>query len=119
MAIELEPYQVILRSARHREGDAPVRASSPVPVSSRDVRYQADIRKAVETLWNVRVEDLSALRYYKGKPRRFKMRLVTHRRVEEGNCQAARGRSHRVLLVCPLTDSQTPDQVLQLKVSLH
>lgn len=74
MAIELEPYQVILR---------PLVTEKGTHLSERRHQYQfqvvmsatkADIRKAVETLWNVRVEDVRT-QVYKGKPRRFKMRL--------------------------------------------
>jgi len=74
MAIELEPYQVILR---------PLVTEKGTHLSERRHQYQfqvvmsatkTDIRKAVETLWNVRVEDVRT-QVYKGKPRRFKMRL--------------------------------------------
>jgi len=74
MAIELEPYQVVLR---------PLVTEKGTHLSERRHQYQfqvvmsatkTDIRKAVETLWNVRVEDVRT-QVYKGKPRRFKMRL--------------------------------------------
>jgi len=74
MAIELEPYQVILK---------PLVTEKGTHLSERRHQYQfqvvmsatkADIRKAVQTLWNVRVEDVRT-QVYKGKPRRFKARL--------------------------------------------
>lgn len=72
--IQLEPYQVILR---------PLVTEKGTHLSERHHQYQfqvhlmankMDIRKAVEQLWNVRVLDVRT-QLYKGKPRRFKMRM--------------------------------------------
>ena len=72
--IQLEPYQVILR---------PLVTEKGTHLSVRHHQYQfqvhlmankMDIRKAVEQLWNVRVLD-GRTQLYKGKPRRFKMRM--------------------------------------------
>ncbi len=72
--IQLEPYQVILR---------PLVTEKGTHLSERHHQYQfqvhlmackADIRQAVEQLWNVRVLDVRT-QMYKGKPRRFKMRM--------------------------------------------
>lgn len=72
--IELEPYQVILR---------PLVTEKGTHLSEKRHQYQFqvvmsankhDIKKAVETLWNVRVDDVRT-QVYKGKPRRFKMRM--------------------------------------------
>ncbi len=72
--IQLEPYQVILK---------PLVTEKGTHLSTRHHQYQfkvhlmatkADIKKAVEQLFNVRVLAVRT-QLYKGKPRRFKMRL--------------------------------------------
>lgn len=72
--IQLEPYQVIMR---------PLVTEKGTHLSERHHQYQfqvsllankTDIKKAVEALWSVRVLDVRT-QLYKGKPRRFKMRL--------------------------------------------
>ena len=72
--IQLEPYQVIMR---------PLVTEKGTHLSERHHQYQfqvsllankTDIKKAVEVLWNVRVLNVRT-QLYKGKPRRFKMRL--------------------------------------------
>ena len=72
--IHLEPYQVILK---------PLVTEKGTHLSTRHHQYQfkvhlmatkSDIKKAVEQLFNVRVLDVRT-QLYKGKPRRFKMRL--------------------------------------------
>ena len=72
--IQLEPYQVILR---------PLVTEKGTHLSERHHQYQfqvsllankGDIKKAGEALWNVRVLGVRT-QLYKGKPRRFKMRL--------------------------------------------
>lgn len=74
MPIELEPYQVILRPLVTEKGTHLSESRHQYQFQVVMTATKMDIRKAVETLWNVRVEDVRT-QVYKGKPRRFKMRL--------------------------------------------
>ncbi|SFH70550.1 50S ribosomal protein L23 [Planctomicrobium piriforme] len=72
--LKLEPHQVIMRPLVTEKG---VHQSQRLNAYAFEVHQQAtksDIRKAVESLWNVRVVEVRTLTR-KGKPRRSRLQL--------------------------------------------
>ncbi len=74
MSIVLEPYQVILRPLVTEKGTHLSEKRHQYQFQVNPSANKADIKNAVQVLWNVRVLDVRT-QVYKGKPRRWKMRL--------------------------------------------
>ena len=74
MSVVLEPYQVILRPLVTEKGTHLSTTQHQFQFEVNLAATKADIKNAVQFLWNVRVLDVRT-QLYKGKPRRWKMRL--------------------------------------------
>ncbi|RLS59087.1 MAG: 50S ribosomal protein L23 [Planctomycetota bacterium] len=74
MSIVLEPYQVIIRPLVTEKGTYLSESRHQYQFEVNPAATKADIKKAIQVLWNVRVLDVRT-QVYKGKPRRWKMRL--------------------------------------------
>ena len=71
--IELHPYQVILRPLVTEKGTYLSERHNAYTFEVHPQADKTDIRRAVEEIWNVRVEKIRT-QNRKGKPRRHKMK---------------------------------------------